>query len=151
MAIETPPETGENLSQPGDRAGSAVVRIERSPSSFLYFGLGWLCVAIGFVGVFLPVLPTTPFLLIAVWAFARSSPRFHNWLLTHKTLGPYVRDWHENRAIPVKGKILSVVMMTASLSWLAFGTQAPTYAVALVAVMMAAVAAFILSRPSQSS
>lgn len=132
----------------GTGAGPAGGYAGRGVYSFLLLALGWLCVGIGFAGIFLPVLPTTVFLLIAVWAFARSSPRFRDWLLTHNTLGPYVSEWNQNRAIPVRAKILAVAMMTASLTWMTFASQAPTYVVTLVAIIMAGAAAFILSRPS---
>ena len=148
MVIQTPSDGPEDLSRTGSKVGPVAARAERGAYSFMLLALGCLCVGIGFVGIFLPVLPTTPFLLISVWAFARSSPRFHEWLLNHNTLGPYVREWNQNRAIPVKAKIMAVMMMTASFTWLAFFSQAPSYAVTLVAVIMVGAATFILSRPS---
>ena len=82
----------------------------------LFFVLAWLCVALGFLGVFLPLLPTTPFLLLAAWLFVRSSPRLYAWLMNHPRLGEYIRNFRENRAIPLRVKIISVAMV-----WLTIG------------------------------
>ena len=87
-----------------------------TPLHYALIALGWAFVAVGLVGVFLPVLPTTPFILLALWCFARSSERFHHWLYHHPRLGPYARAWHEHRVIPPRAKLLSVTMMAARLS-----------------------------------
>jgi uncharacterized membrane protein YbaN (DUF454 family) len=99
------------------------------------------------LGMFLPVMPTTVFLLIALWAFSRSSRRFHHWLYTHPTLGRTLRDWHSHRVIPLGVKILAVSMMTVSLSYvtLAEGWALPL----LLGAVLGGVSAFILSRPSR--
>ncbi|MBS3906707.1 MAG: YbaN family protein [Syntrophaceae bacterium] len=74
---------------------------------------GTVFVGIGVVGIFLPVLPTTPFLLLAGACYARSSERFYNWLLNHRWFGKYIRPYREGKGIPLKGKALSI-----SLIWL---------------------------------
>ena len=79
-------------------------------------GVGWLSVALGVIGIFLPVLPTTPFLLLAAACFARSSPRFYNWLVNHKRLGPWIRDYLEGNGIPLKGKVYAIGLMWLSIS-----------------------------------
>jgi uncharacterized membrane protein YbaN (DUF454 family) len=66
------------------------------------------------VGIVLPVFPTVPFLLVAAWAAARSSPRLHRWLLTHRHFGPYLRDWNEAGVVPRRAKWFSTAMMGGS-------------------------------------
>ena len=109
---------------------------------------GYVFVGLGIVGAFLPLLPTTPFLLLALACFARSSPAVHDWLITHRTLGPYIVDWERDRSIPLLAKIASVTMMSASLTWLAFGTDAPAFATWITGAVLLCVAAYILTRPT---
>ena len=75
---------------------------------------------LGVVGIFVPLLPTTPFLLLA-WAFCRSSPRLYDRLLAHPCLGAYVRNFREYRAIPLRAKIISVTLIWATLLYCIFG------------------------------
>ena len=110
--------------------------------------LGYVFVGLGVAGVFLPLVPTTPFLLVALACFARSSPAVHDWLINHRTLGPYIVDWERDRSIPLPAKLLSVIMMSASLVWLAIGTDAPAAAVWITGGVLACVAAYILTRPT---
>lgn len=76
-----------------------------------FAGLGAVFILIGIAGVFLPVLPTTPFLLLSTACFARSSRRFYNWLMNHRTFGPLIVEWRTYRSIPWRIKILAVVTM----------------------------------------
>lgn len=76
---------------------------------------GCVCVALGVLGIFLPLLPTTPFLLLAAACFARSSPRFHAWLLANRTFGPLIHQWEATRTIPFKTKCLAITMMVLTL------------------------------------
>jgi uncharacterized membrane protein YbaN (DUF454 family) len=83
---------------------------------YLLLCVGWLSVALGVIGIFLPVLPTTPFLLLAAACFVRSSPRFYLWLVTHPRLGPWIRDYLEGQGIPLKGKVYALLLMWASIA-----------------------------------
>ncbi|WP_109514091.1 YbaN family protein [Pseudomonas ovata] len=76
---------------------------------------GWLSVALGIIGIFLPVLPTTPFLLLAAGCFARSSPRFYHWLVDHPRLGPWIRDYLNGHGIPFKAKVYTIALMWVSI------------------------------------
>ena len=73
----------------------------------LWLTAGMLFLGLGLLGVLLPILPTTPFLLLAAWCFARSSPRLHGWLLGHRLFGPPIRNWEENGAISRPAKRLA--------------------------------------------
>ena len=114
----------------------------------VYLSIGWVFVALGIAGAFLPVLPTTPFLLVALWAFTRSSPAAAAWLRAHPRLGPYITDWQDSGIIPLRAKILALAMMTASFAWLALATDASIYVKIGVGVILLGAAAFISSRPS---
>lgn len=81
--------------------------------------LGTLCVALGVLGVFLPVLPTTPFLLLAAVCYERSSRRFHHWLLSNRWFGDYIRGYREGRGLPFRQKAFMIVLL-----WLTIGGSA---------------------------
>lgn len=79
--------------------------------------IGIIAVGLGLLGIFLPLLPTTPFLLLASACFARGSTRLHRWLLTNPMFGRYLRDWEEGRGIPARAKGIVLVLMWASLGY----------------------------------
>jgi uncharacterized protein len=108
---------------------------------------GGLCVALGFVGIFIPGLPTVPFLLLALWAFSRSSQRFHDWLYNHPRLGPPLRDWREHGVIPTRTKWLAVTVMAISLAWITFGIAESWVLPTVVAACLIPAALFIVTRP----
>ena len=115
-------------------------------SGLLVFG--GLNVVLGVIGALLPVMPTTVFLLIALWAFSKSSLRMHWWLYNHPRLGRTIRHWHSHRVIPVRAKLLAVASMTASLAYVALFVVDSWPVPAVLAVSFALLCAFILSRPS---
>ena len=78
--------------------------------------LGLVSFALAVAGIFLPLLPTTPLLLLAAWCFVHSSPRLYEWLMQHPKFGPYIRNFRENRAIPLHVKVVAIVMI-----WLTIG------------------------------
>lgn len=114
----------------------------------LFFALGWLFFAVGFVGVFVPVLPTTPLMILALWCFSRSSDRFHNWLYTHKLFGPPLQQWEEYGVIPRVAKYVAVLFMSASLVYLYGFLITPVWVKAVMSATIAFGFWFILSKPS---
>lgn len=113
-----------------------------------YFLLGWCSFSLGAVGALVPGLPTVPLMLVALWAFSRSSDRFHQWLYHHRIFGPPLQQWHQHRVIPMRAKVLSVVMMAASLIYMAFFTEAGPLVLTLTAMFMLGGAAYILRQRS---
>lgn len=112
----------------------------------LILALGWVFVVLGLVGLFLPLLPTTPFLLVATVCFYHSSPRFHRWLLEHPRLGPPLQDWQQRGAISRKTKLvaLSLIFFSAVLMWIVIPLLPIKFGVSL---LLSAVSVFILTRP----
>ena len=86
---------------------------------FLFAFLGSVSLVLGIMGVFLPVLPTTPFLLLAAAMYMRSSQRLYDWLMSHKHLGAYIRNFREHKALPLRVKVVSVTMVWATLLYCA--------------------------------
>ena len=76
---------------------------------------GVICVILGFIGIFLPVLPTTPFLLLAAFLFARSSDRFLHWLLTNRWFGEYIKNYREGRGMPAREKAIAIVSLWVTI------------------------------------
>ncbi|MCY1182585.1 Inner membrane protein YbaN [compost metagenome] len=87
--------------------------------------IGWLSVILGVIGIFVPVLPTTPFLLLAAACFVRSSRRFYLWLVEHPKLGHWIRDYLDGEGIPLKGKVYALVLMWASITLSCFLVPLP--------------------------
>jgi uncharacterized membrane protein YbaN (DUF454 family) len=118
-------------------------------SRYLYFLLAWVFFITGTIGAFLPVLPTTPFMLLALWAFSKSSQRFHGWLYNHPLFGPPLQQWHEYRIIPRMAKVMAVTVMLISCSYLLFFSVIH-YWIKLAAILpMIYGMYFVLSKPSQ--
>jgi uncharacterized membrane protein YbaN (DUF454 family) len=95
---------------------------------------GTLCVGLGVLGLFVPVLPTTPFLLLAAACYARASNRFYNWLLRNRTFGPTIREWRRYRSIPYRTKLTAIGLMALTLaSSIVFFVRNPALQAALAA------------------
>lgn len=110
------------------------------------FFLGWILVAAGVIGLILPGLPGTLFLILAAACFTRSSPRFERWLLEHPRLGPPVHAWRESGAIPRRAKWVACLSMAGS--WLMLlATDTPPHVTAAVGLTLAAAAAYVVTRP----
>lgn len=77
--------------------------------------LGTISLILGILGMFLPLLPTTPFLLLTAFLYFRSSPKAYNWLLSHKYLGPYIINYREKKIIPLRAKVITLILMWVSI------------------------------------
>jgi uncharacterized membrane protein YbaN (DUF454 family) len=109
---------------------------------------GLLSVGFGVLGIALPLLPTVPFMLLAAFCFARSSPQLHNWLISHPYFGPPIMDWQERGAISRRGKIAATVSIGAVLCLsLVLGVGFQVLAVQVI--VLAAVMTFIWTRPER--
>lgn len=114
----------------------------------IYFVCGLLCVLLGAVGALLPLVPTTPFLILAAFCFSRSSERLHRWLLSRPSVGPVIRDWEEHGIISLPAKRIATGMIVLLVSYPIIFITMPSFLKALIAVTIAFVLMFIWTRPS---
>lgn len=118
-----------------------------SPLRWVMFAAGWLCVGLGIFGIIMPGMPGTVFLILAAWLFSRSSPRFEAWLLGHPRLGPSVRAWRANGAVPRWAQFVATGSMMASFGILVMlGLSLPV--LGMIGVTFIAVSAYLLTRPT---
>ena len=113
---------------------------------WLYLAIAYVCLGLGFIGIFVPGLPTTPFVLVAAWAAARGSARLHLWLHNHAIFGPMVRDWERHQAVSRRAK------WTATLTMIGCGaifllTSPRWWMAAIGCGIMAVVAVWLWFRP----
>jgi hypothetical protein len=122
------PDASADAHPPGVGALPADTRLAQRPhwQRMLWGSAGALALGAGIVGIFLPLLPTTPFVLLAAFCLSRSSVRAEAWLLNHPRFGPMVRNWRRNRAIPLRAKQLAWVMMSITSVW-AFWSMPPVW------------------------
>ncbi|MGE0627696.1 MAG: YbaN family protein [Hyphomicrobiaceae bacterium] len=114
----------------------------------LCFALGCLMVALGFIGTVVPLMPTTIFLILASWFFARSSPRLEAWLLGHPRFGPTLRAWNETGAVPRHAKVMACIGMTVGFALFWIGAHPGFWLAAVVAGLMLASALYVVTRPA---
>lgn len=107
--------------------------------------IGTISLALGIIGIFLPLLPTTPFLLLTAALYFRGSPRLYQWLLNHKHLGPYIRNFRENKAIPLRAKIISLTLMWGTMLYCIFFLIPLVWVKVLMFLIAAGVTYHILS------
>jgi len=109
---------------------------------------GWLNVVIALIGVVVPGLPTTVFLIVAFWAFSNSSERFQSWMWNHPKFGPTIRHWHNHRVIPKRAKILAVTMMSLSFCYLTFFVAESLTLPVVMALIMVPAGVYVVTRDS---
>ncbi len=119
-----------------------------SLKTLVFLMLGHVCFLLGFIGLFLPILPTTPFLLLALYFYSQSSTKIHQWLLNHPHLGKTLRDWETHHAISPKAKILSFVMLTIIYFWKILPLNVHWSVKGLIAGIFLTLIIYIMTRPN---
>lgn len=127
-------QTGPSASFSGTRAAWVVA--------------GFTSLGLGILGIFLPLLPTTPLVILAAFCFGKGSPRLHAWMLSHRRFGPMISDWEETGAIPRKVKRFSCLFMAATFC-VSAAMGLPWHLLAMQAGLMGIGAAYILTRPDR--
>jgi uncharacterized membrane protein YbaN (DUF454 family) len=112
----------------------------------LWAVVGVAFVAVGAIGIVMPLLPTTPFLLLAAYCFARSSPTLHNWLLSHPSFGPLISNWDRYGSIDRRSKRIAMIVILLTLG-ITLLIGVPLWALMSQAVVLAIATTFILTRP----
>ncbi|MEN8163654.1 MAG: YbaN family protein [Acidobacteriota bacterium] len=114
-----------------------------------YVLIGHTSLALGFIGIFLPLLPTTPFVLLAAACYSRGSERFHTWIHEHRRFGPMITSWRDHRAIGPRAKVAAAIVLAISITVSAVRLLFPWNLVAIV--LGAAMLTFILTRPTTAT
>jgi len=114
----------------------------------IYTLFGSLFVGLAILGIILPLLPTTPFLLLAAWCYAKGSDRFYNWLMTHKWFGPYIKSYQEGKGLPkaLKVRVLIILWVTMSVTIIFFAK--PIFLKSLLFIIASSVSIYIWKLPS---
>lgn len=112
---------------------------------YLLIIIGSICLALGVIGIFLPLLPTTPFLLLSAALYVRSSEKLYQWLINQKYLGTYIRNFREHRAIPLRAKIISVSMVWVTLIYCTITISEEIWIKSLFIILAASISYHILS------
>lgn len=113
----------------------------------LWLGIGWISTGLGAIGAFLPVIPTVPFLIVAVWAFSQSSPALRDRILNDPRFGPPIRAWRERGVVSRTAKIWAISAMSLGVGW-SIWLHLPVALIATQALICLSVAIYLLTRPS---
>lgn len=114
----------------------------------IWFVLAWISFVVGIIGAFLPILPTTPFLILSAFLFSKSSPRFHQWLLNLPVAGDAIKDWNHNRVIRPRAKVLCTLMIIISLVIIIMNEKIMLPVKIIVPVILISVWSFVITRKS---
>lgn len=126
-------------------------QLASGPIRWVLLVLGFLFLGLGALGVVLPLLPTTPFVLVAAACFSRASPRFHHWLLENRVFGPTIHAWHADGSIPLQAKVMAVALIVVVGAPSVVLLIDPLWAQLGLGAIMVAVMAWLVSRPTASA
>jgi uncharacterized protein len=115
----------------------------------LYIGAGWVCVGLGVLGIVFPLFPASPFLLVAIWAFSKSSPQLAEKIRSHPIAGPTIRAWQDDGVIPFRIKVIALLMMAAMMGFIHY-RGVPLWAELAAFFLFLAIAAYVVTRPGRS-
>lgn len=115
---------------------------------FLLITIGLASTGLGIIGIFVPLLPTTPFLLLAAACFARSSERFHSWLVNHNHLGPMIRGYLDGSGIPLRAKYTAITLVWLTLPPSALLLVPPVWAKTLLVLLAISITWYLLRLPT---
>ncbi len=118
-------------------------------SRFLYLFFGWLFLVIGVIGIAVPLLPTTPFLILTAICFSKGSDKMHTWLLNHRVFGPPINEWNSKGVIRLKYKIIATTMMSLSALFVYPKAYIPMFGKIAFSISFVLVMLFIWTRPSK--
>ena len=116
---------------------------------YLFLLAGLISMALGFIGMFLPILPTTPFMILAAFFFSKSSARLHKWLLSRPHIGKLILDWELYGVIRMKAKIASTIVIIPLFAFTLFFVDVPYWVKGILILIATGVLSFIWSRPSE--
>jgi uncharacterized membrane protein YbaN (DUF454 family) len=122
-------------------------RFTTNPQKAFYLALGLSFLGLGILGAFIPVLPTTPFVIVAAYFFSKSSPRLEQWLNQHPFFGPNIEAWKKHRAIPLKAKMIACFFMTLSTLTILLRDTTVIKKVILISIILVC-AIYVATRPS---
>ena len=117
--------------------------------NYSLIALGTICLATGIIGIFTPILPTTPFLLLAAYCYLRSSARFHRWLMNNRVFGGYIRNYTEGRGIPLKLKLLTIALLWATIGISIWAADNAIVTVILLTIAVGVTLHIALIRPQK--
>tara|TARA_B100001971_G_scaffold215192_1_gene259890 strand:- start:144346 stop:144717 length:372 start_codon:yes stop_codon:yes gene_type:complete len=115
----------------------------------LLFILGWISVILGFIGALLPIMPTTPFLILAAYLFSKSSPKFHAWLLNLPKFGPIIQEWESQKTIKKDVKITAIALLSVSMMGTLIFVNVSWKIKSILVFIWISVSVFIATRKSQ--
>jgi uncharacterized membrane protein YbaN (DUF454 family) len=120
----------------------------KKTSNIIYILLGFITLLLGVIGIFLPILPTTPFLLLSAFLFSKGSERLHRWLLEQPKIGPMILSWEKHKVISPKSKVLATIMIVTLFSYTIIYVSVANWIKVIVALSGVCVLLFILTRKS---